>query len=115
MDVRHCERIYKEESKGLFSTQNFRKNDIIYTLEGLVLDNPTKFSIEIGENQHIIDEYGIFMNHSFEPTVKISGKNVIALSDLDKGIEICFNYNESETNMANPFLTDKGLVCGKNK
>ena len=115
MEIRHCKRISKnnEEHKGLFLTENFKKDNIVHTLEGPILDKPTKFSIEIGKNQHIIDDYGVFMNHSFEPTVQISGKSVIALKDLEKGSEICFNYNESETSMVSSFLTENELVFWK--
>ena len=56
---------------------------------------------------------GIYMNHSFNPTTKIIGRNVVALCDIDIGDELNFNYNMSETNMSTPFDTPNGYVGGK--
>ena len=49
--------------KGLFIKNTYKKNDIIYVLRGEIFDHPTRESIHIGDNKHIYDEYGIFMNH----------------------------------------------------
>ena len=64
--------------KGLYSTKKYDANTIVFVLEGEILSKPTRESIRIGNNQHIIDLNGIYMNHSFEPTCKIEGKNVIS-------------------------------------
>ena len=62
--------------KGLFSLRFVPKGDIVVALTGPVEDTPSRYSIEIGENLHIIDDTGKFMNHSFDPCCKIDGKNV---------------------------------------
>ena len=101
------------DGKGLILRKNVKKGEIVFTLSGKMLDHPTRESIHIGDNKHIYDENGIFINHSFEPTVHIDGYNVRALMDLTDGDEISFNYNDSEINMANTFQAGDVLVCGK--
>lgn len=101
--------------KGLYATKYYSLNSIIFELKGEILSEPTRESIRIGENAHIIDSYGIYMNHSFEPTCKIVNNCVIALKDINIGDELNFNYNESEENMANPFMINGIVVQGKIK
>ena len=98
---------------GLFVNTSYTKDDIIFVLDGDILDYPTRESIHIGNNKHIIDKFGSFINHSFNPNIKIDGKNVIALKNIKAGAEICFNYNHSEINMACPFHVNHQIVCGK--
>lgn len=101
------------DGKGLFSTKKYNKNDIIFELSGKIFDNPTRETIHIGNNKHIYDNYGIFINHSFNPNIYINGKNVIALIDINENEELRFNYNDNEINMANPFYDNNILVEGK--
>lgn len=111
MEIRNSEKI---NNKGLFSTQKYKKGEIVFTLSGKVYDAPTRETIHIGNNKHIYDEFGIFINHSFTPNIYIDSINVIALVDIDIDDELAFNYNESEINMASTFYADNILVCGKN-
>ena len=98
------------EGKGLLLTKSVKSGETVFVLSGEIFDSPTRESIHIGDNKHIYDEFGIFINHSFKPTVKISHKDVVALVDMNPGDEITFNYNDSEINMANPFQ-DGGCIC----
>lgn len=100
------------DGNGVFSTKEYKKNSIIYTLKGDILDSPTRESIHIGNNRHIIDEFGVFINHSFTPNIKIESFNLVALRDIKSDEELCFNYNDSELKMACPFYVSKKLVNG---
>ena len=111
MKIKFCERV---NGKALFSDKDYKKDDIIFTLKGEIKSKPNKYTIEIGENLHILDDFGIYMNHSCNPTTKINGKKVIAVIDIKKDDELNFNYNDSESKMASPFYTDNGvLIKGK--
>ena len=103
------------EGLGLHSTKSHKKGDIIFTLTGKIYTEPFRETIYIGNGQHIYDEYGIFMNHSFTPTTRIDGVNVYALEDIQPGTELSFNYNESEITMAAPFEVNGVKVCGLKK
>jgi SET domain-containing protein len=89
------------------------KDEIIYELTGEIFDHPTRESIHIGNNKHIYDEYGIFINHSFTPNIQVNNFFLIAVKDINIDDEITFNYNETEINMANPFKVNDILVSGK--
>ena len=110
MEIKFCDRI---NGKGLFAKEKYTKRELIFTLDGPIKNEPDKYSIEIGVDQHITDKYGVYMNHSFKPTTKILGKKVIALTNINIGDELNFNYNDNESNMASPFDTDEGYVGGK--
>jgi hypothetical protein len=91
---------------GLFATQQYNSGDLIRKLEGPIVDKPTRTSIEISEETHIEDKYGIYMNHSFHPSCKIHNGGIVAIKEIKKDDELTFNYNDSETQMACPF-TDR--------
>ncbi len=91
--------------KGLFAERNFKAGEVILCLKGSVSSTPTKYTIEVGENEHITDEFGTYLNHSCDPNTKIQrkGKRVLAKKDIKKGEELSFDYNSNETKMATPF------------
>lgn len=112
MEIKNCDRL--GEGKGLFATKFYGKGTIVHTLNGIYLNAPTKYSIYVGDGLHIEDPFGIYINHSSNPTTYVCGKNIIAKLDLQIGDEITFDYNENEINMAAPFYDDKGnYICGK--
>ena len=99
--------------KGLFATKKYLKDEIIYVLSGKIYDEPSRETIHIGDNKHIYDDYGIYINHSFTPNIYVNNYELIALRDINIDEEIMFNYNDTEINMANPFYDKNILVCGK--
>ena len=109
MEIKFSE-ITKE--KGLFTTKAFKKGNVVYTLSGKIFDSPTRESIHIGKNEHICDDYGIYINHSFNPNISVIGRDFIACTEINIGDELFFNYNESEMKMSNPFYIGDKLVCG---
>lgn len=98
---------------GLYATKSYSKSEIVYVLNGPISIKPSKYTIRIGDNQHILDKRGRYMNHSFDPTTYIDHKNVIAATDINSGDELNFNYNASEVDMACPFVVDGVEVSGK--
>lgn len=75
---------------------------------------PGRETVHIGNNSHILDsKYGVFLNHSFNPTCRIESRNVVANVDIKVGDEITFNYNETELEVADPFWSDGKYVCGQ--
>jgi len=99
--------------KGLYSTRTYRAGEIVRKLEGELVFNPTRSSIHIGNGMHIIDEYGEYINHSFEPNIRIELNKMVAIRDIEQNEELTFNYNDTEINMANPFEADGIKVCGR--
>jgi hypothetical protein len=98
--------------KGLFSTKEYKKGEIIYILSGDIYNNPKRETIHIGNNKHIYDKYGIFINHSFKPNIYVNRCELIALCDIKMNDELLFNYNDTEINIVNTFYVNNILVCG---
>jgi len=98
---------------GLYATQPYAQGDVLFVLSGEIFANPTREPIYVGDGIHIHDPFGIYINHSFNPSVRIESYNVRAARDINAGDEITFDYNQNEIQMANPFYSDGILVCGK--
>jgi hypothetical protein len=90
-----------------------KKGDKVFELAGSLLIFPTRESIYIGNDIHVVDDFGTYMNHSFTPNCKIDGFNVIAIKPIIPGDALTFNYNVNEVKMASPFVCDGILVKGK--
>ena len=104
----------KLNEEGLYAVKSYKQNEIIFTLSGEEFDKPTKYTIHVGNNKHVYDKWGIYMNHNHDyPTTRIDNYNVVALTDIKVGDELTFDYNNSEVNMASPFVADGILVQGK--
>tara|TARA_R100000808_G_C2084293_1_gene107027 strand:- start:413 stop:787 length:375 start_codon:yes stop_codon:yes gene_type:complete len=97
---------------GVFLEEPRQVGDIIINLasHGKQISEPTRTSIQVSEHVHVEDFYGAFVNHSCDPSCRVSGYHIIALRDLEVGDQITFNYNKNETKLAAPFLCD---CCSK--
>ena len=47
--------------------KKYTKGERVHTLIGEIYDKPARETIRIGYGRHIHDNYGIFINHSFNP------------------------------------------------
>jgi hypothetical protein len=74
----------KLNEKGLFSIKKYTKNEIVFVLSGIEYDNPTRETIYVGNNKHVYDEFGQFMNHSFDPNTYIQNYNVVAIKNINE-------------------------------
>lgn len=101
-------------NKVIYRGDKIPMNTIIYTLNGNVFYNPTDTSIQIGQNNHIEDEWGQYINHSCYPSVKIVGNNLVTLKEINDGDLITYDYNESE-DIVDPFICNccKKTIGGK--
>jgi SET domain-containing protein len=129
LEIKECTRIKQSSNEivtdhksselkcnGLFAKRSWKKDDIVFVLHGDISDTPSKYSIHIGDNLHIIDKYGSFMNHSFDPNARVNKINIVAIKDINIGDEITFDYNSTELQMACPFYTTDGrYVSGSTK
>jgi hypothetical protein len=99
--------------KGLFSTKKYKQNEVLHILSGDIYDKPLRETIHIGNNKHIYDKYGIYLNHSCTPNINIVGDKLVAARDIEIDEELFFNYNDTEINMACPFYDNNILICGR--
>jgi len=119
--------------KGLFAEQPIEKWKIILMLRGKELSKPTRTSIQI-QDKHIEDAKGGYINHHCQPSAYVEilpdfvGADpvsqclttlvaiVVANKDIEKGEEITFDYETTETKLREPFKCDchGRLIVGKN-
>ncbi len=104
----------KEENryKGVYAQTDLGEGWIVCDLlaNGKLILEPTRTSIQVNEALHVEDEIGGCINHSCQPSCKVTTFFVIALRDIKKGEEITFDYNQNEDALANPFECS---CCGK--
>ncbi len=106
MEVKATGEIY-----GLFSTCSFSQGHLVLRIEGDVVSQPSRTSIQVGPSQHIdVASPGRFINHSCKPNCKVENRQLIAAKNIAVGEEITFNYQESEDVLAHPFICKD---CGK--
>jgi hypothetical protein len=113
MIIKHAKRI---NGLALFADGDHKAHDKIYKLRGIKYEKPTKYTIQIDVDNHILDPYGTYMNHSFSPTCIIKEGWILALRNLDAGEELTFDYNVNETCCAFQFVdadTQKKVVGNK--
>lgn len=101
--------------RGVFTTTSYKNGELVLKLSGEEVNQPTRESIEIGLHRHIIDNYGSYINHSFEPTTRVDTTlcGMVAVRDLGPNEQVTFNYNESESCMTCPFESMGITVSGK--
>ena len=99
---------------ALITNREIFTNEVVFVLQGEFTDQPSKYSIQIGEGRHLeplpndLGDVGSlirFFNHSCDPStfLNLEDLTVRALRDLEPGEEVTFNYNATEYDMANPF------------
>tara|TARA_X000001382_G_scaffold58876_1_gene40467 strand:+ start:566 stop:1060 length:495 start_codon:yes stop_codon:yes gene_type:complete len=116
--------IERDNYKSLHAATSIGQRELILHLKGVWTPYPTKTSIQVGE-RHLESETGACINHSCSPNAEIiyiqgwdangspvsSGTTgLVSLEKIQKGKEITFNYNLTESILANPF---KCNCCGK--
>ena len=104
-DRRDCFRVdvNVHGEKATYARHSFRVGEILYVVQGDPRATRTRDSIEVGPGQHVEDEYALFINHSFTPNLRVRGRELVAIAEIQEGDEITFNYLESESEIAAPF------------
>ena len=91
--------------KGIFAKTNIQKSAVVIHANILKIEaQRSKYSIEIGHNQHAIaEETLVFANHSCEPTVYVQHKQnmiyMLASREIQPNEQICFDYETTEASI----------------
>lgn len=107
--------------KGVYAKQAIKRDSIIFHLKGTISTRPSKYTIQLGSNQHLnfpairrpnndVDYCWQYLNHCCEPNgyLNTAERTFRALRDIAPGEEISFNYLTTESEMAEPF----NCFCG---
>lgn len=100
------------QGQGVFAARKIAANSIIFTMHGAIITEPTKTSVQVGDNAHIEDKTAGLINHSCNPSAFVHRhtRTFISLRDIEVGDEITFDYTNNEDKMAEPFICN---CCGK--
>ncbi len=91
------------------------KGRVLMTVEGLLVDRPSRTSVQLDERTHVDVPPGVpieavadaypwrFLNHSCAPTAWLRGRKFVALRRILPSEEVTFDYNTTEYDMAAPF------------
>ncbi|HJM62232.1 MAG: SET domain-containing protein [Roseibacillus sp.] len=82
----------------------FASGELVYTVRGEATPKRTRDSIEVGPDQHVNDAYALYLNHSFTPNLRLEERRMFALRDITVGEELTFNYLDTESGIASPFV-----------
>lgn len=96
---------------GVIAKRDYKKGEVVFTVEGPILSKPTKYSFAVGLNQHIepqradgVSDFGHYLNHSCDPNVivrpiyneGVPRIDVIARHNIPSGKELAFDYASLE-------------------
>ncbi len=82
----------------------FSPGELVYTVRGKATPERTRGSIEVGPAQPVEDPYALYLNHSFRPNLGLEKRHMFALQSSTVGEELTFNYLETESEIASPFV-----------
>lgn len=89
--------------------------DVIVKLTGMVAARPSRYSVQVGEHEHIEPPRGAeleemigahtwrYMNHSCDPNTAFHGRTLVATRSIAAGEEVRFHYAATEYEMAEAF------------
>ncbi|HEY4506496.1 MAG TPA: SET domain-containing protein [Candidatus Paceibacterota bacterium] len=112
-----------ENQFGVITKKSFNKGEVIFSVKGPVLSQPTKYSFSVGIDKHIDPlrddgsfDFGHYLNHSCDPNTIIRVVNsdtsphieIVARRDIKSGEELAFDYASSEYN---PTTSKTSCLC----
>jgi hypothetical protein len=105
-DRSDCFQVDKNEhgERATYARFSFASGELVYTVRGEATAERCRSSIEIAPGEHVVDPYAQYVNHSFAPNLRLEGRQMFALRDIAIGDELTFNYLETESEIAAPFV-----------
>jgi hypothetical protein len=97
--------------RSLRTKQTYTKGEVICSIpRGHIINKATRFTVQIGRDQHADVEKLSALNHSCDPNVILDTERMlmIARKDIEKGEELAFFYPSTEWEMDAPFI----CLCG---
>lgn len=101
--------------------------EVLLAIEGERRERPSRHSLQVGWGVHVeagldndletlMDRYPWrFLNHSCEGNTMVRGQELVAVRQIRAGVEVTFNYNATEYDMACPFTChcESSLCAGE--
>ena len=97
--------------RSLITKQAYTKGQVICEIPSdNVVNKATRFTVQIGRNEHTDVGKLAALNHSCDPNVILDTENMVMVAryDINKGDELSFFYPSTEWEMDAPFI----CLCG---
>lgn len=106
--------------RRLVALRPIAEGEWLFRIEGRETATPTRHSLQVGRDLHLDQGdardpqdrlrrfYWRYMNHHCEPTTLIRDREVTALRAIAPGEGITFDYNTTESELAEPFACHCG-------
>ena len=100
---------------SMHAAREFQSGDVVFPLEGELVRQPTRLTIQIGIDAHLdpvserTSPWGS-LNHGCDPNVAIDvpRRAIVALRPIAAGAELRFDYNSTEWELAESFVCNCG-------
>ncbi|HUX66903.1 MAG TPA: SET domain-containing protein-lysine N-methyltransferase [Terriglobales bacterium] len=117
---------WSEGKARVEAARPFQPGEELMILEGEVTGRPTRYSVQVGANEHLAPPAGVatdasadtvyqwrFLNHSCQPNAAVEGRRLVAIRAVAAGEEVTFDYRCTEYDMDAPFLCHCGHCGGE--
>lgn len=97
--------------RSLITKQAYKKGQVICEIPSdNVINKASRFTVQIGRNEHTDVGKLAALNHSCDPNVILDTENMVMVTryDISKNDELSFFYPSTEWEMAAPFI----CLCG---
>src|SRR6266498_354117 len=97
--------------RSLITKQSYKKGQVICEIPSdNVINKASRFTVQIGRNEHTDVGKLAALNHSCDPNVILDTENMVMVAryDISKNDELSFFYPSTEWEMAAPFI----CLCG---
>jgi SET domain len=112
--------LVEQTERRLVTTLAIPEGTVLFRIEGHETRTPTKYSLQVGRDLHLDQRgardasdrvrrfYWRYMNHSCAPSTRILDREVIAVRDIAALEGVTFDYNTTESDLAEPFACHCG-------
>ena len=87
----------------IYASRDIEQYEIIGYLSGPEASIRSAESIEVIQGMYVVDETYKLLEHSYDPNIRISLKQIKAIRDIKKGEELKRNYLDTESEIIQPF------------
>lgn len=115
--------IPEKAGKGMFAEQDFRMGEVLVVFGGRAVTRETlngisealgRHALQIGKELFLLErafEDGECFNHSCDPNLGVQGQiTLVAMRDIKKGEEVCFDYSMVDMSDADEFTCNCGSM-----
>lgn len=89
---------------AVFVSREVSAGELLGTLTGVRQAHRTRYTIERDGHHYDPEPPMRYINHACSPSARWSGRELRALRPLPAGAEVTFDYTETESDFAAPFL-----------